>query len=173
MKRQNLAKSIIKQLEDYRALYDWNGPEVLEPIDYFELKRLRHYIKEKDLTASSISMAIMYLNQTLLYAKSKLPADEFDDYMAWIVVDKEISCFDEDHFYFLEVYFSKQARNFFTINPLPSFDIKNDAPFYELIKDVIGINDFCCYALSDFEGVVYYHFVPKYFVDKYCPRQIK
>lgn len=165
--RQYPVKRIIKHLEEDNVLFDCGDVEELEPITYNEIKYLKSVIQDDYLTAFSVNMAIMYVNQGLLYAKSKLSAGEFDNYMIWFQVAKEKDIFDEDHFYFTRVNFSLHANERFFWQLASSFDIKEDSEFYELIKDVIGINDFCCYAQYDFDGDAYYHFVPKCFVEKY------
>ena len=46
-----------------------------------EVSLLKSFIRRQDLTAFMVNMAIMYVNQGLLYAKSKLSKRNFENYM--------------------------------------------------------------------------------------------
>ena len=166
--RQYPVKKIIKHLEDSDIFHDYEDFECFDTIYHEEITFLEPIICKQDLTAFIVNMAIMYVNQGLIYAKNKLSVKVFDNYMIWFEVEKYKEFFDEDHFHFTKVNFTHRASKIFSWLLVHPIDIKkDDSEFYELIKDVIGINDFCCYAQYDFDGDAYYHFVPKCFVEKY------
>ena len=164
---QFIVKKIINNLDKFDILHDYEDYECFEVIYNEEVTFLKSFISKQDITTFSINMAIMYVNQGLLYAKNKLSVAALDNFMIWFEVYKHESSKNILEYYDTVVQFSQRASNVFSWHLMHQIEIKQDAEFYELIKDVIGINDFCCYVTNVDGEDVDYAFVPKCFVEKH------
>ena len=102
-------------------------------------------------------MAIMYVNQGILYAKSKLSVAEFENYIIYFDV-----CINKDNvedYVTVDVVFSRKAKeHFFTLKE--SVNVEK-TKIYKFIENTVGINDFSCYYCKNEHEDEYYSFVPK------------
>ena len=80
---QFIVKKIINNLDKFDILHDYEDYECFEVIYNEEVTFLKSFISKQDITTFSINMAIMYVNQGLLYAKNKLSVADFDNFMIW------------------------------------------------------------------------------------------
>ena len=164
--RQYPVRGIMDYIEKSKILYNYNDCESLEVANYKETRFLKQYITDPNLTAFLANMAIMYVNQGLLYAKKRLSGDALDNYMIWFDIQKDTSCMQDNHSYTCQVLFSRQARTILALYDNP-VNIK-DTGIYELIKDIVGFNEFYCYENHfDESDCIQYAFIPKIFVDRY------
>ena len=165
--RQLLVKRIIKHIEENRILNEKVDYEEMEPAYYDEMKALKPYIKEADWTAFMVNMAIMYVNQGLLYARCKLSEKEFDNYAIWFSIDMDEDTKEFQHYYDCHPCYTRKAGYMLYYMTKRPVDIERIS-IYDMIKDVNGLSDFYC-----FEGYGYtpddiiYEFIPKSIVDRY------
>ena len=118
-----------------------------------------------------INIAIMYVNQGLLYAKSQLAKEELKNYLIYFGIwwdDEEI---EEMGFSRIDVYFTRKAKEhikLFDTSYCKPVDYK-DTKIYKYVKDVIGISEFTCYHSKWTEKYEdgteeiseFYYFIPK------------
>lgn len=170
--RQLLVKKIIKYIEDNSILYDSSDYEAMDVAYYDECKILKHYVNEQDLTAFMVNMAIMYVNQGLLYAKCKLSKKFFDNYMIWFRIEKDEYTMEWQHYYDCQTLFTRKAEYILDYykNPIEISTISiNDK-----IKCVSGLSDFYCYEYQyESNDYAQYTFIPKFFVDRYNAKMNK
>lgn len=164
---QSVTNLILRHIEDSDILHDGGDVEVLEVISYDEINKLKSCIGECDLTSFIVNLSIMYVNQGLLYAKSKLAFTEFCNYIMWFEIYKFEEDFIEDHYYDCRVNFSLDAKSVFHDYLVNPFNVDEDKKLSVEIKDVNGLCDFCCYAIPCYNENFVYAFVPKRIVDRY------
>ena len=82
--KYNVIERIKKYIDEHDVLYDYETYEQM-PIyhRYSELDSLKSTIKTECYMSFLINMAIMYVNQGLLYAKSQLSEDELKNYLIY------------------------------------------------------------------------------------------
>lgn len=163
--KDQVVKQIIKHIESGGILEDYNDAEAMDVISWDEVDFLKSSIREQDIMAFVINLAIMYVNQGLLYAKYKLSKDDFDDYMIWFDVSLDDNFKLDDDVYECQVVFSRKANVLMPdyLNPIDVTDLS----IFDFVKDVNGLSDFYCYQMhynQDCEKCV---FIPKCLVDKY------
>lgn len=171
MQGYNIVNEIIRKLEKHDVLYDYETYEETPIIDrYYEKDYIKTIIKRDYLTGYLVNMAIMYVNTGLLYAKSKLSEEAFNDYIMYFAldIDDDIDEIKEDGFIIPEVYFSRKGKEHlklhYEMEPVDVSTIK----IYQYVKDVIGLSDFYCYNYyNDAAGCEVFEFVPKFLVHRY------
>lgn len=164
--RQLLVKKIIKHIEESNILYDYSDCEAMDIAYYDECKILKDYVNEQDLTAFMVNMAIMYVNQGLLYAKCKLSKKDFENYMIWFHIEKNEYMMEWQHYYDCQTLFTRKAEYIlgYYKNPIEISTIS----IYDKIKCVSGLSDFYCYEYQyESNDYAQYTFIPKFFVDRY------
>jgi hypothetical protein len=170
--KYNVIERIKKFIDEHEVLRDYETYEQMPMIyRYDELNCLKSTIKKEHLMTFLINMAIMYVNQGLLYAKSQLSEEELKNYLIYWGIwwdDEEI---EEMGFSRVDVYFTRKAKEqikLFDTDTCKPVDYKH-TKIYKYVKDVIGISDFTCY-LSKWtdkfedgceENNEFYLFVPK------------
>ena len=164
--RQFPIKKIIKHLQANDILSDHEDYESFEVICSDEITFLKDYISKEDLNAFLINMAIMYVNQGILYAKHNLSARKFKEYAIWFSVDIEDFFPREIGHYFVEAHYTRRASVVFHDLLDKPFDIRKNAEFNKIAKTVNGLSDFYCTEMKCLDEVVY-SFIPKFFVDRY------
>lgn len=172
--RQLLVKKIIKYIEDNSILYDSSDYEAMDVAYYDECKILKHYVNEQDLTAFMVNMAIMYVNQGLLYAKSKLSKRNFENYMMWFNVDVDEYMMATHHYYPCLVCFTRRENKllsyYYKEKPIDVATLN----IYPLVSSIIGLSEFYCYEHKcEFDDTIQYTFIPKFFVDRYNAKMNK
>ena len=163
--RQLLVKRLIKHIEDNRILYDWNDYEEMEPAYYDEMQSLESYVKKQDWTAFIVNMAIMYVNQGLLYARCKLSKKEFNNYAIWFRIEVDEDMKESLHYYEVRTLFTRKANSILPYIIKKPIDIKN-IKIYDSIKHINGLSDFYCYESIPCSSCRYYSFVPKCFIER-------
>ena len=114
-----------------------------------------------------INIAMMYVNQGILYAKSKLSDAEFDNYQIYFGIWWSEEEIEEMGFSRVDVYFTRKAKEhakLFNNSYCKSIDYK-ETKIYKYVKDVIGLSEFTCYHskwIDEYEEVCEnFYFVPK------------
>lgn len=158
----NMENAIFKQILMYIDKHDiLNQDEMHEQMPVFhvlsELDSLSNFIDKKYYTTFCVNMAIMYVNQGFLYAKSKLSVEELENYI--IYFDLCINKDDMGDYTTVDVIFSRKAKEHFSILK-KAVDVK-ETKVYKYIKNTIGINDFSCYYYKNEFEDEYFSFVPK------------
>jgi hypothetical protein len=156
--KNDIFRQIIKYIDEHDILNDYDTYEQMPVFHVLkELDCLVGYIKEEFYTSFCVNMAIMYVNQSLLYAKSKLSENDLKNFIIYfdICVNKD----DEGDYITVDVVFSRKANEHISMFKMP-IDIK-DTKVYEHIKNTIGINDFTCYYYKNEYEDEYFSFVPK------------
>ena len=159
---KKMGKSIIKDIIEYIEEHDiLNEYDTYEQMPVFhvltELDCLSNYIKKAYYTSFCVNLAIMYVNQGLLHAKSRLSENEFENFI--IYFDLCINKDDEGDYITIDVIFSRKAKEHLSMFRTP-VDIK-DTKVYEHVKNTIGINDFSCYYYKNEFDDEYYSFIPR------------
>ena len=166
--KYNVIERIKKYIDEHDVLYDYETYEQM-PIyhRYSELDCLKSTIKIECYMPFLINMAIMYVNQGLLYAKSKLSEDELKNYLIYFGI-----CWDEEEieemgFSRVDVFFTRKAKEhikLFDTGDCEPIDCK-DSKIYKYVKDILGISEFTCYYSKwkdEYDDVSeYYYFIPK------------
>lgn len=160
--RMNMENAIFKQIVMYIDEHDiLNQDETCEQMPVFhvlsELECLSSFINKDYYISFCVNMAIMYVNQGILYAKSKLSVAEFENYIIYFDV-----CINKDNvedYVTVDVVFSRKAKeHFFTLKE--SVNVEK-TKIYKFIENTVGINDFSCYYCKNEYEDEYYSFVPK------------
>ena len=158
-----MENAIFKQIVMYIDEHDiLNQDESCEQMPVFhvlsELDCLSNFINKDYYMSFCVNMAIMYVNQGLLYAKSKLSKAEFENYI--IYFDLCINKDDAGDYITVDVVFSRKAKEHFSTLKEVVVDLQK-TKIYKYIENTVGINDFSCYYYrNEFEDE-YYSFVPK------------
>lgn len=155
-------KQILMYIDECDIL---NQNETCEQMPVFhvlsELDCLSNFINKDYYISFCVNMAILYVNQGLLYAKSKLSVDEYRNYI--IYFDLCINKDDVGDYVTVDVVFSRKAKEHFSM--LREVVDVQETKAYKYIKDSVGINDFLChYYKNEFEDE-YYSFVPQIIED--------
>lgn len=149
---------IIKYIDEHDILNDYDTYEQMPVFHVLnELDCLASFIKKEFYISFCVNMAIMYVNQGLLYAKSKLSENDIKNFVIYfdICINKD----DEGDYITVDVVFSRKANEHISMFKMP-IEIK-DTKIYEYVKNTIGINDFSCYfCKNEFEDE-YYSFIPQ------------
>ena len=158
----NMENAIFKQIVMYIDEYDiLNQEETCEQMPVFhvlsELDCLSNFINKDYYISFCVNMAIMYVNQGILYAKSKLSVAELKNYI--IYFDLCINKDDIEDFITVDVVFSRKAKEHFSI--LKARVDVQETKIYKYIENTVGINDFSCYFFKNEYEDEYYSFVPK------------
>ena len=142
--RYNIIERINKYIDEHDVLHDYETYEQM-PIyyRYKELECLKSTIKTECYMSFLINMAMMYVNQGLLYAKSQLSEDELKNYLIYWGIWWNEEDVEEMGFSRVDVYFTRKAKEHIKIFN-NSIDYK-DTKIYKYVKDIIGISDFTCY----------------------------
>lgn len=115
------------------------------------------FISGSDRQATLVSMAIMYVNMCMIFAKSNLPSAEYKNFMVFF----RLMDYDKEEFAWVEIFYTRHSDSVKLIRECDKIDLQ-ECEFYDTIKNVIGIIDFNCYYYEDKElGERYYSFVPK------------
>lgn len=156
--KNKVFEQIIKYVKKHDILFDYETYEEM-PVFYSlpELECLSGFVKEKYNASFCVNMAIMYVNQGLLHAKSNLSESEFKDYIIYFCV--AINKDEEGDFVTVNVVFSRKAKEEISAFDSP-IDFQN-SKVYEYVKDSFGINDFLCHLWVDEDGDEFYSFIPK------------
>ncbi len=160
--KNTIFKQIVKYIDDHNIL---NQNEMCEQMPVFhvlpELDCLSNFINKDYYISFCVNMAIMYVNQGLLYAKSNLSAAEFKNYIIYfdLCVNKD----DVEDYITVDVVFSRKAKEHFPM--LKEIVDVNKTKVYKYIKDSVGINDFSCHYYKNEYEDEYYSFVPQIIED--------
>ena len=151
--KNSIFKQIVKYIDEHDILYDYDTYEQMPVFNILtELDSLSNFIKKDYYTSFCVNMAIMYVNQGLLYAKSKLSEGDFKNFI--IYFDLCINKDDEGDYITVDVIFSRKAKEHISMFKTP-IDIKH-TKVYEHVKNTIGINDFSCYySKNEFKDEIY------------------
>lgn len=128
---------------------------------YPDLKKLDNYINISDRLSVAMSMAITYVNMGLVYAKRALPKENFSHFMLWFEVDMDFQeGFEEYCYYNTKLCYSQKA------GLIPILCTRNeirleDSTLYPLIKDVVGLGDFLCFADKNKDNATVFVFIPR------------
>lgn len=164
---KKIFKQIIKYIDEHDILYDYESCEAMSVFCLPDLNSLSGFVNKEDYIPFCINMAIMYVNQGLLHAKSKLSKKDYDNYILYFNVDLNIDNeSDYGDYITVDVCFSRKAKehlNYFN----EQIDYKN-TEICKYVEDVIGISEFTCYytEFKDDEGddephLKRYSFIPK------------
>ena len=157
-----MENAIFKQIVMYIDEHDiLNQDETCEQMPVFhvlsELECLSSFINKDYYISFCFFLSIMYVNQGILYAKSKLSVAEFENYIIYFDV-----CINKDNvedYVTVDVVFSRKAKeHFFTLKE--SVNVEK-TKIYKFIENTVGINDFSCYYCKNEYEDEYYSFVPK------------
>ena len=156
--KNEIFKQIVKYIDKHDILYDYDTYEQMPVFHTLpELDCLSNFIKKDYYISFCINMAIMYVNQGLLHAKSKLSEIEFKNFIIYFSV-----CINKDEkgdFITTDVVFSRKAKE--QISAFKKPVNVQETKVYGYINNIIGINDFSCYfCKNEFEDE-FYLFVPK------------
>lgn len=156
-----IIQKIIDYIKEHDVLYDYDTFEQMPIIRrYAETDCLEGLVNKDSYTAFLTNLAMMYVNQGILFAKSNLTKDEFDDYIIYFAIEYNEQELKENGFVMVDVFFSRKAKEhmkwFTNIIDIAETEI------YGLIKDIVGISDYDCYCLTnDEEDTKAYCFVPR------------
>ncbi len=156
--KNSIFKQIIKYIDEHDILYDYDTYEQMPVFHVLtELECLSDYIKKDYYTSFCVNMAIMYVNQGLLYATSTLSESDFNNFIIYfdLCLNKE----DDDVYITVDVIFSRKKDKHISMFKTP-IDIK-DTKIYEHLKNTVGIGDFLCYYFKNESEEEYYSLVPK------------
>ena len=172
--KQYPIKKIIKHIIDNDILYDYNDAEAMDVAYDDDVSLLKSFIRRPDLTAFMVNMAIMYVNQGLLYAKSKLSKRNFENYMMWFNVDVDEYMMATHHYYPCLVCFTRRENKllsyYYKEKPIDVATLN----IYPLVSSIIGLSEFYCYEHKcEFDDTIQYTFIPKFFVDRYNAKMNK
>ena len=167
----NVIERIKKYIDEHELLRDYETYEQM-PIfhRYKELDCLKSSIKIEYYMPFLINLAIMYVNQGLLYAKSQLTEEELKNYLIYFGI-----CWDEEEveemgFSSIDVYFTRKAKEDIKLfDDYCKLDDYKDTKIYKYVKDIIGISEFTCYHSKwtdkyedgSEEVSEFYFFIPK------------
>ena len=156
--KSNIFNQIMKYIDEHDILYNYDTYEQMPVFHVLsELDCLSNYIKKDYYTSFCVNMAIMYVNQGLLYAKSKLSGSDFKNF--FIYFDLCINKDAEGGYITVDVVYTRKADKHTKMFHTP-IDIK-ETKVYEHVKNTIGINDFSCFYYKNEYQEEYYSFVPK------------
>ena len=149
----------MKYIDRHDILYDYDTYEQMPIIHrYSEIECLSSYIKKEYITSYIVNIAMMYVNQGILYAKSRLSKQEYGDYVIYFVINYCNEDIENEGFLTSDVCFSRKAKMHLSNFHKP-IDIRR-IKIYKYIKNIIGINNYYCYKF-EFEDYETYCFVPK------------
>ncbi len=162
--QNRIIKDIISIFEEERILRETDVEEFLIWRHTRSLSWIinDHKIAKADRQAAAVSLGIMYINMSLLYAKFNLTPKEFETFLVYILLnDFNYSC-RIDGYANTEIIYTKHADIYPLLHKSAKIDIK-DCKVYEQIKDVVGLSDFDCYYYmrEDLDDEQYY-LVPKF-----------
>ena len=156
--KNEIFKQIIKYIDKHDILYDYDTYEQMPVFHTIpELDCLSSFVKKEYYVPFCINMAIMYVNQGLLHAKSNLSKEELQNYIIYfyVCINKD----DNGDFITTDVVFSRKAKEQISTFETP-INIQ-ETKVFEYVKDIIGINDYLCfYYKNEFEDE-FYIFLPK------------
>lgn len=154
--KNDIFNRIIRYIKEHDILYNYDSYEQM-PIFHTlsELDCLSSFVKKEYYKSFCINMAIMYVNQGLLHAKSNLSDEEFQNYIIYFYVC--INKKDDD--FAIDVVFSRKAKEQMSTYEIP-INI-HGTTIYDYVKDVVGINDFSCYFYKNEFDDEFYIFVPQ------------
>lgn len=156
--KKNIIEQIVRYIDEHNILYEYDNYEQMPVFHVLtELDCLSNFIKKDYYISFCVNMATMYVNQGLLYAKSKLSEKELKFFIIYfeLCINK-----DKDGDYItVDVVFSRKADKHMSMLGTP-IDIK-DAKIYEHVNKTIGINDYICYMSKNEFDDEYYSFIPK------------
>ena len=171
--KYNVIERITKYIDEHDILRDYETYEQM-PVyyRYSELDCLKSTIQKEYYLSFLINIAMMYVNQGILYAKSKLSDAELDNYQIYFGIwwiEEEI---EEMGFSRVDVYFTRKAKEhakLFNNCYCKSIDYK-ETKIYKYVKDVIGLSEFTCYHskwIDEYEEVCEnFYFVPNIYQSK-------
>jgi len=157
--KNDIFNRIIKYIDRHDILYDYDTYEQMPVFHTLpELDCLSPFIKKEYNTSFCVNMAVMYVNQGLLHAKSNLSEKDFHNYIIYfyVCINKDD---DDGDFITTDVVFSRKAKEQIAKFETP-INIQ-DTNIYEYVKDIIGINDFSCYYYENEFEDEFYIFLPK------------
>ena len=166
--KYNVIERIKKYIDEHDVLYDYETYEQM-PIyhRYKELDCLKSTIKIECYMSFLINMAMMYVNQGLLYAKSQLSEDELKNYLIYFGIWWDEEEIEEMGFSRVDVFFTRKAKEhikLFDNSYCKPVDCK-DTKIYKYVKDIIGISEFTCYHSKwkdEYDDVSEdFYFIPK------------
>jgi hypothetical protein len=166
--KYNVIERITKFIDVHEILRDYETFEQM-PIyhRYNELNCLKYSIQKEYYLSFLINIAIMYVNQGILYAKSKLSDAEWENYLIYFGIEWDEEKIEDMGVSRVDVYFTRKAKEhvkLFDNNYCKSIDYKN-SKIYKYVKYIIGISEFNCYHskwIDEYEEVNEdYYFVPK------------
>ena len=160
-----MKNKIIENIHNYMSendiLRDYETYEQMSVIDrYVELKCLEDTIKKEYYTSFLASIAILYINYGLLYAKSQLSNEVFNNFAIFWGLEYSQEVIDDIGFIVPQIYYTKKAKVLleYTNNPI---DIKK-TKVYKYVENLIDLNEFSCYIGESEEGeYTQYFFIPK------------
>lgn len=162
--KNKVFEQIVKYIDKHDILFDYETYEEM-PVFYSlpDLECLSQFIKEDYNTSFCVNMAIMYVNQGMLHARSKLSKKDFDNYIIYFFV--AINKYEKGNYVTVNVVFSRNAKERLSAfdNPI---DVKS-SNVYEYVKDSIGIDNFLCFRFIDEYEDEFYSFIPKSIVYKF------
>ncbi len=159
--KNKIIENIQKYIYENDILRDYKTYEQMPVIDrYAELKCLENTIKKDYYTSFLASIAIMYINYGLLFAKSLLSKEELDNYVIFWGLEYSQEVIDDIGFIVPQVYYTRKAKLLleYTYTPI---NIKK-TKVYRYVKNLLELDEFSCYFV-DSKGDEYeqYFFIPK------------
>ncbi|SFW32755.1 Immunity protein 15 [Prevotellaceae bacterium HUN156] len=170
--KYNVIERIKKFIDEHEVLRDYETYEQMPTFyRYKELDCLKSSIKEEYYIPFLINLAIMYVNQGLLLAKSQLTEEELKNYLIYFGIWWDEEEVEEMGFSCIDVYFTRKAKEhikLFNTDYCRPIDCK-DTKIYKYVKDIIGISEFTCYHSKwtdkyedgSEEVSEFYFFIPK------------
>lgn len=150
---------IIKRtsLTEHTELY-----EVMPVLSNTDLLKLVDEVGIDDYQSLLVSMAIVYVNIGMLYARHNLNEHELENFRIWFQVDHDKETYDDCGFFMVNVCFTRDFKRCFSTCQLQKIQLK-DYKLYPMLSRVNGFDSFSCFEQqfisADNEPITYYHFI--------------
>lgn len=131
---------------------------IINRVQHIERLVNSNIISKQAEPALLVSLAIMYANMCMIYAKSNLSLEEYQNFM---VLFRLMDFDDGGNSFWVEIFYTRHADQIQLVRESDKIAIQNCALF-EQINHVVGLSDFNCFYFKNCESEErYYSFVPK------------
>lgn len=147
--------NILEHTETYEAFH------VIK--NYYQLELLKD-VDIYDRQSVLVTMAMMYLNLGLIYAKKHLGPKDFESYKMWIQIYIDQDAYKEFGCYDVFILWTRNGNKGYDMSNMKEIQW-SDCELYPMIKQVQGLHGFSCFkeSFADYDGnpVTSFHLLPR------------